>query len=212
MTLTATLDPLPQDLLSRVRSLTGGGRKLVAVAGAPASGKSVLGAVLRDALCRDGIRAALVPMDGFHLDNRILDARGLRSRKGAPETFDAAGFLSLIQRLRTEDEVIYPLFDRARDLSIAGAGCVAPSCDMVIIEGNYLLFDEAPWSELAGLWDFSVWLDTPEKTILQRCTSRWITHGHDPNAARIRAESNDLVNARRIIAARVPADMTLSTP
>ncbi len=205
-----TLDPVSPDLLARLLALRGTGRKLIAVAGAPASGKSFLGGALCDALCRDGLRAELVPMDGFHLDNRILDARGLRARKGAPETFDVAGFIALIQRFRSEREVVYPIFDRAHDLSIAGAGVVAPSCDMVIIEGNYLLFDEHPWAALAGLWDFSIWLDTPEETILQRCVARWLAHGYDPEAARIRAERNDLANAHRIIAARLPADVTLS--
>ena len=212
MTASTTLDPLPPNLLKQLRGLTGQGRKLVAVAGAPASGKSVLGAALRDALSRDGLRAELVPMDGFHLDNSILDARGLRARKGAPETFDVAGFVALVRRLRSTEEVIYPVFDRARDLSVAGAGAIAPDSDLVIIEGNYLLFDETPWSDLAGLWDFSIWLDTPEETILQRCIARWLTHGHDPEAARRRAEGNDLVNARRIIAARMPSDMTISDP
>ncbi|NYS26086.1 hypothetical protein HUK65_13920 [Rhodobacteraceae bacterium 2376] len=199
-------------MLTRLHRLRGAGRKLVAVAGAPASGKSFLGAALCDALCRDGVAATLVPMDGFHLDNRILDARNLRARKGAPETFDAAGFIALIQRFRTEREVVYPLFDRARDLSIAGAGVLDPACEVVVIEGNYLLFDEPPWVDLAGLWDFSIWLDTPEETILQRCVARWLAHGHDPEAARTRAERNDLANARRIIAARLAADMTLSDP
>ena len=212
MIATRTPDSVPPELLTRLHSLRGAGRKLIAVAGAPASGKSLLGAALRDALCHDGLRAELVPMDGFHLDNRILDARGLRARKGAPETFDVAGFIALAQRLRTEDEVVYPLFDRARDLSIAGAGVLVPSCEMVIIEGNYLLFDEHPWSGLASLWDFSIWLDTPEETILQRCVARWLAHGHDPEAARSRAERNDLANAHRIMAARLPADMTLSDP
>lgn len=205
-------DPVPPELLARLHGLRGAGRKLIAVAGAPASGKSFLGAALCDALCRDGVLAKLVPMDGFHLDNRILDARNLRARKGAPETFDAAGFISLIQRFRTESEVVYPLFDRARDLSIAGAGVLSPDCEIIIIEGNYLLFGEPPWSHLASLWDFSIWLDTPEETILQRCVARWLAHGHDAEAARTRAEGNDLANARRIIAARLPADMTISEP
>jgi len=205
-------DAVSPDLLTRLQGLRGTGRKLIAVAGAPASGKSFLGAALRAALRRDGLRAELVPMDGFHLDNRLLDARGLRARKGAPETFDVAGFIALIQRLRTESEVVYPLFDRARDLSIAGAGVLSPDCEMVIVEGNYLLFDEKPWSDLASLWDFSIWLDTPEETILQRCLARWLAHGLDLEAARLRAEGNDLANARRIIAAHLPADMTLSDP
>lgn len=201
-----------QDVLTRLRNLPGGTRKLIAIAGAPASGKSVISAALRDLLQQDGIAVEVVPMDGFHLDNALLDARGLRARKGAPETFDVAGFIALIHRLKREEEVVYPLFDRARDLSIAGAGVIAPECDMVIIEGNYLLFDEQPWSELVGLWDYSIWLDTPVETVRQRCISRWLTHGHDPEAARLRAEGNDLANARRIIAARLRADLTLSDP
>lgn len=201
-----------QALLARLRGFAGQTRKLIAVAGPPASGKSVISAALRDLLQQDGITVEVVPMDGFHLDNALLDARGLRARKGAPETFDAAGFIALIHRLKHEQEVVYPLFDRARDLSIAGAGVIAPDCDMVIIEGNYLLFDEQPWSELAGLWDLAIWLDTPVETVRQRCIRRWLTHGHDPEAAQQRAEGNDLANARRIIAARLPADLTLSDP
>ncbi|MFN7003035.1 MAG: nucleoside/nucleotide kinase family protein [Roseinatronobacter sp.] len=209
---TPQLPPLPTDLLTRVGALQGTGRKLIAVAGPPASGKSVLGSALCSALRHDGHKAELVPMDGFHLDNRLLAARGLLSRKGAPETFDVAGFLALVHRLRTGAEVIYPIFDRTRDLSIAGAGVITPDCDFVIIEGNYLLFDEAPWSDLARIWDFSIWLDTPEATVLQRCISRWTLHGHNPDAARQRAEGNDLANARRIIASRLPADMVLADP
>ncbi len=207
-----TLDAVSPDLLTQLLGLRGARRKLIAVAGAPASGKSLLGAALRDALCQDGLHAELVPMDGFHLDNRILEERGLWAHKGAPETFDVAGFITLVERLRTEEEVFYPIFDRARDLSIAGAGVLAPSCEMVVIEGNYLLFDEKPWSDLTSFWDFSIWLETPEETILQRCVARWLAHGHDPESARTRAERNDLANARRIIAARLPADMTISDP
>ena len=82
---------------------------------------------LQATLRRHGIAAEVVPMDGFHLDNALLDARGLRAKKGAPETFDVAGFIALIHRLKTEADVVYPLFDRARDLSVAG-GHQAHNC------------------------------------------------------------------------------------
>ncbi|MCC5983483.1 MAG: nucleoside/nucleotide kinase family protein [Rhodobacteraceae bacterium] len=203
---------IPHNLLARLRALPGGRRRLVAVAGAPASGKSLLSAALRDTLQQAGHRAEVVPMDGFHLDNTLLDARGLRARKGAPETFDAEGFIALIARLRSGAEVVYPVFDRARDLSIAGAGVVPTDCEFAIVEGNYLLFDESPWSALAAMWDFSLRLDTPEETLRARCIARWLAHGHTPAQARARAESNDLANARRIIAAALPADMTLADP
>ena len=85
------------------------GRRLVALAGPPATGKSTLAGALCERLSRDGQSAVVVPMDGFHLDNRILEARGLLARKGAPETFDADGFIALIRRLKSGAEVVAPL-------------------------------------------------------------------------------------------------------
>jgi len=184
-------------------------RRLLAIAGPPASGKSTLAAALAGALTREGCIAETVPMDGFHLDNRLLDSRGLRARKGAPETFDAAGFIALVRRLRSEAEVCFPIFDRGQDQAIAGAGVVTPDCEIAIVEGNYLLFDEPPWDGLAQAWDLSIWIETPREMLLQRCVERWLDHGHSPEAARARAEANDLANAARIRAARRVPDMTV---
>ena len=200
-------------LLQAVADLADTGhRRLVAIAGMPASGKSTLADELVAALVADGVSAANVPMDGFHLDNRILEARGLRARKGAPETFDAAGFVALMQRMRTEDEVFYPIFDRAQDQSIAGAGCVTSDCDLIVVEGNYLLFREPPWNQLVDIWDLSIWIDTPEQVVLERCTQRWLDHGHSPEAAHARASSNDLPNAQRIGKMRLTADIQIGDP
>ncbi|WP_071470063.1 hypothetical protein [Roseinatronobacter thiooxidans] len=202
-------DPEAQ-LLDHLRRLQGGGRKLVAVAGPPASGKSTFAALLCDTLTREGMQAQTVPMDGFHLDNRLLDARGLRARKGAPETFDMQGFVALVQRLKQGGDVVYPVFDRKGDLAVAGAGIVTSGCEFAIVEGNYLLFDEPHWAALAPLWDFSIWIETPLPVIQERCIARWRKYGYTPETARSRAEGNDLVNARRIIGAQLRADMTLA--
>lgn len=186
-----------------------GARTLVAVAGPPASGKSTLAADLVARLNGDGPKAALVPMDGFHLDNAVLGARGLLHRKGAPETFDAAGFRSLVARLRDRAEVVVPRFDRARDLAIAGAEVVDADCEVVVVEGNYLLFAEPPWDGLAPLWDLRIFLDLPERELRARLIRRWRDHGLTEGEAVARAEANDLANARRILAARLGADLTL---
>ncbi len=199
------------DLARRIADLPRDhGRWLVAVAGGPAGGKSVLAAAITTAVNDAGRTARAIPMDGFHLDNSILAARGLRARKGAPETFDAEGFINLMHRLKNGNEVVYPLFDRSRDLAVAGAGVIEASCDVAIVDGNYLLFVEAPWSSLGQLWDLSVWLDTPEAELRDRLVQRWLDHDHTPEEALARAESNDLPNARRILAARLPADVTIS--
>ncbi len=195
------------EILRQLHRLRDGKRKLIALAGPPASGKSTLADALSSSLRQAGIHAETVPMDGFHLDNTLLDARGLRARKGAPETFDVHGFVKLVERLKEEEEVIYPTFDRKRDLSIAGSGMVTRSCEFAIFEGNYLLFNEPVWSSIAPLWDFSIWIETPEQIVLDRCIERWLAHGHTPEDARVRAEGNDLANARRIAMSRLRPDM-----
>ena len=181
-------------------------RLLVAIAGPPASGKSTLAAALVDRL---GARAALVPMDGFHLDNRILDARGWRARKGAPHTFDAVGFVHLIRRLGVEDEVLLPVFDRSLDMSIAGAEVVGPETEICVVEGNYLLLDQAPWTDLHGLWDLSVFLDVSLDEIDRRAVARWDDHGWPRDKARAHIDVNDLPNARLVLEESVVADIRL---
>ncbi len=112
-------------------------------------------------------------MDGFHLDNRVLEARGLLARKGAPETFDGAGFVAAMRRIAAGHEVVMPVFDRARDLAIAGA-VVIPAEGPVIVEGNYLAFADPPWDALAELWDLSIRIEEPEEELRRRLVARWL--------------------------------------
>ena len=186
-------------------------RFLVGIAGAPASGKSTLASELARRLNAQGRKAVVVPMDGFHLDNKILDARGLRPRKGAPETFDADGFLHLVRRLRDTAEVVAPMFDRTRDLSVAGAIAIPASCPVIIVEGNYLMFDEAPWEFLAPLWDLTVRVEVPMPQLRARLIHRWLSLNHSRAAATRRAESNDIPNAQRAVANALPCEITLTS-
>ena len=187
-------------------------RILVGIAGAPGSGKSTLASELARRLNLQRCPSMIVPMDGFHLDNAVLDARGLRNRKGAPETFDADGFLHLIRRLRESVEVVAPVFDRTRDLSVAGAVVVPTDCAVVIVEGNYLMFDEMPWANLADLWDLSVRLSVPMSKLRARLIQRWLSLNHSRTAATRRAEGNDIPNAERVLLRALPCDITLTDP
>lgn len=184
-----------------------GRRRLVAVAGAPASGKSTLADDIVGQLNADRHRTQVVPMDGFHLDNALLDQMGLRSRKGAPETFDVGGLTRLISALSQDEQVYIPRFDRSRDLAIAAAATVAPDVETVIVEGNYLLFDDTAWSALVLSWDLSVFLTVPEDVLRARLIDRWLTHDHTQAQAEARADGNDMANARRIYAQRLPCDI-----
>lgn len=200
-----------QSALDQIKGqLRADGRLFLAIAGPPASGKSTISQDLKDLLGSHGVSSVIVPMDGFHLDNRILDDLGLRTRKGAPETFDLDGFMTLLRRLeRGEPDIFIPVFDRSQDLSIAGARRLTADRQVVIIEGNYLLFDEPRWRDLMPFWDLSIWIETPEAVVRERCIARWLEHGHSAQAAQSRAESNDIPNAKRVLEKRLAADITL---
>ena len=185
-------------------------RNLIAVVGPPASGKTTLAAALHEALNARGVPTGLVAMDGFHLDNPVLEARGLRTRKGAPETFDLAGFASLLGRLTVEGEVIAPTFDRARDASIGSSSVVTPEMTTVIVEGHYLLLDEPGWRDLSAKWTHSVMLTAPIEELEKRLIQRWLQFGFTEADARVKALDNDLPNARRVLNNSRAADMTFS--
>ena len=156
--------------------------------------------------------AAVVPMDGFHLDNALLEARGLLHRKGAAETFDADGFCHLVGRIaRGDADIVYPVFDRRRDIAIAGAVCVKADVEFVLFEGNYLLLQDAPWSQLAKCWSYSIWINTPVDQLETRLTQRWLSEGLSELEARTRADENDLANARFVGSRSRRADLILST-
>ncbi len=173
-------------------------RVLVAIAGPPGAGKSTISGGLLDAL--PGGSAVVVPMDGFHFDDAVLERRGLRHRKGAPETFDFRGFALLLQRLRAgEPEVAIPVFDRSLELSRAGAAIVDADVRFVLVEGNYLLLEEAPWSGLAGLFDLSIFIDVPRGELERRLTERWRRHGKTDEEGRAWIASNDMPNIERVL-------------
>lgn len=181
---------------------------LIGVTGAPGAGKSIFAAELARRLNSRGRKAVVVPMDGFHLDNAVLEARNLLPRKGAPDTFDAQGFIRLIKAIKAGEDVYAPVFDRHRDLSIAGAVHVPSNARFVIAEGNYLMFDEAPWAALADLWDVTIRLDVPIPELRARLIQRWLSQNLSRAVATRRAESNDMPNAQRIIAKALDCTFT----
>ena len=213
--LTANSRPIGLDELVRlVAGFEPSRRAVVAIAGAPGSGKSTLAERLVEQLnARAPGSAALLPMDGFHYDDSVLIARGLRVRKGAPETFDVLGLYHLLDRLRRndEDEVAVPVFDRDLEIARAGARIIPRGVRALIVEGNYLLFDEPPWPRLRPMFDVAVAVDASEDTLRKRLVERWRSYNLPPAEIEAKVEGNDMPNARAVIARSSPADYVLRT-
>jgi pantothenate kinase len=194
------------DLVAHITDAAGGRRRyLFGLAGPPGSGKSTVAARLADAL---GV--VVVPMDGFHLDNAQLERLGLRGVKGAPETFDAAGFVRLVEQLRhATGPVSAPAFDRVADHSVDAAITVAPDDRIVIVEGNYLLLDRPPWASLRQLFDLTGYLAVDDATRVERLVARHVRHGRTPADAHHFVHTSDEANAAIIAATRSCADVVI---
>jgi len=194
------------EAIVRARRLADGGRRaLLGIAGPPGGGKSTLARAIADAL---GDGARLVPMDGFHLAQAELVRLGRRDRMGAPDTFDAAGYVALLRRLRdaTEDVVYAPEFRREIEEPINAAVAVPRDVPLVITEGNYLLVDDGPWAEVRRLLDETWYVVQQEERRRRLLIARHIEFGKDPDFAREWVMRSDERNAQLVATTRTRAD------
>lgn len=196
-------------LISRARSLAQvGQRRVLGITGAPGSGKGTIAEAVLSAL---GDLAVVVPMDGYHLSGTQLDRLKLADRRGAPDTFDASGFVSLLHRLREPhgDTVYAPEFRRDIEESYAGSIAVPSDVPLVITEGNYLLHDDEPWAQIRGLLD-ECWFAAPNDHLrVARLVERHVRFGKTPEQAREWVRRSDEANAAIVARTRSRADLVI---
>lgn len=192
-----------------------GKRLMIAIAGAPGSGKSTIAERVVDILVRESaVSAALFPMDGYHYDDAVLNSMGRRAFKGAIDTFDVHGLRHMLERLKAnEDDVIaVPVFDRSIEIARAGGRLIPQSVEIIVCEGNYLLAAQSPWNRLKPIFDFTVFVEVGEEDLRERLRARWRGFGLDEPEINRKVEENDLPNGIFIIQTASDPDLKLKNP
>lgn len=182
-------------------------RRLLGLTGPPGAGKSTLASAVTAAFPG---RCVVVPMDGFHLAHSVLVALGRADRKGAPDTFDAAGYVALLGRLRAGRETVYaPEYRRDLHNAVAGAVPVPPEVPLVVTEGNYLLLDRDGFAPVRGLLDVCWYVEPAERARVDRLVARHVATGKTPDAARAWTLGPDQANADLVVDTRALADLVV---
>lgn len=176
-------------------------RLVLGLVGAPGAGKSTLAQMLAHELETAGLLAGTVPMDGFHMSNAVLERLGRRERKGAPDTFDVAGYVSLLDRVRAGDcpDVLCPVYRRDLHEPVA-AGSLVSGPGVVVTEGNYLALDTGGWEEVRSRVDLLIGLEVPMEELVRRLVARHENFGRDRVAACHWVRTVDVPNARLVAA------------
>jgi pantothenate kinase len=194
--MSANIDLLAREAVALVGDRS---RAILGITGSPGAGKSTLvdELVARIGAAKGADWVAHVPMDGFHLADAQLDRIGARGRKGGPDTFDAAGYAQLLERVKREvdDPVYVPGFDRTLEQPLAAALVVLPSARLVVTEGNYLLLDHPHWAQARRAMD-AVWFVASEEAMrVERLVARHIQFGKTPPEARAWVAATDQPNS-----------------
>ena len=200
------------EALSRIKDLAlkHSGRFIIGIVGKPGAGKSTLTSHLIENLPKDSV--SLVPMDGYHLSNLQLKNLGLSDRKGAFNTFDSNGYVSLLKRINTEtdQDIYYPVFHREIEESYAADGVVLANTKIVLTEGNYLLFDKAGWekvaTELTEIW----YININDDVRIERLVKRHEFYGKDKEPALNWATGSDEINAKIVESTASKADVIIN--
>ena len=184
-------------------------RYFIALSGPPASGKSTISENLVKDLSAKGYNSSILQMDGFHYDDLILKERKLLSKKGAPETFDVMGLINFVSRLHKEDEVVIPIFDRSLELSRSSAVIISKNTKVIIVEGNYVLLNSYPWSELHKFFNTTVMINCEKKILEKRLIERWENFNLPKKEIDEKVYKNDLPNGVNVLKNSIGAEYIL---
>lgn len=186
---------------------------MVGVVGIPGSGKSTSGSILTNSLADLG--SLLMPVDGYHYSIAELlqfeDPDDAIYRRGAADTFDVKSLQMALERIRFGDDaqVKVPGFDHARgDPEYDAHTFDRQQHRVVIVEGLYLLHDEAGWESIRDHFDLTIFVDADVDTCVDRLKIRnQCIPGYTKEEIEVRCDVVDRANAMAVDKSRQYADM-----
>jgi putative kinase len=210
-------EPLARLILARRRP---GQRQIVAVAGPPGGGKTAFSTILMlvvNTLAGQNL-AVQVGMDAWHFPNAYLDSHMtekngqtvlLRSLKGSPETYDRAGIHAFIEAAHREASLTYPVYSRELHDPIPDAGLITAEQQVVILEGNYFLLDEPPWSDMQRLFDLRIMIFGQVPDLLDGLRARHLRGRKTAEAVDDHLRRVDIPNMQYVLDHSRSADVTV---
>jgi pantothenate kinase len=201
-----------EEALKRLKNLQENNeqRIIIGIVGKPGAGKSTLTSYLLSNLVEE--KAVLVPMDGYHLSNKLLEEYGKADRKGAYDTFDARGYSELLKRIKLDldSDIYFPIFHREIEESIVAEGVVLKDCKLVLTEGNYLLLDKHGWQDVKSFLTESWYIQIEDELRWERLMARSIKYGRSPEIAHKWTHGSDEINAQVVETTKDKADVVLN--
>ena len=200
-----------EEALKRLRNLNENNnqRIIIGIVGKPGAGKSTLTSYLLENLVKE--KAVLVPMDGYHLSNKLLEEYKKADRKGAYDTFDARGYSELLKRIKLdlESDIYFPIFHREIEESIVAEGVVSKDCKVVLTEGNYLLLNNHGWQDVKSFLTESWYIQIDDELRRERLMARSIRYGRSPEIAYKWTHGSDEINAELVQTTVASADVII---
>lgn len=157
---------------------------VIGIAGSVAVGKSTTARILQALLARwpDHPRVDLVTTDGFLHPNRVLEARGLMSRKGFPESYDLRRLIEFVADVKAgRPEVSAPVYSHVTYDVLDDEMLVVRRPDILILEGlNVLQTGDVTVARpsrpvVSDYFDFSIYVDADERDIEHWYVERFLT-------------------------------------
>lgn len=156
---------------------------IIGIAGSVAVGKSTVARLLRLLLSRWARtpRVDLITTDGFLYPNAELRSRGLMSRKGFPESYDRAGLIDFVARIKAgESNVSAPVYSHVTYDILPDEYVVINHPDILIVEGLNVLQPartgpHTPGVALTDYFDFRLYVDADPADIQRWYVERFLS-------------------------------------